>query len=318
MLNFYSCTAYRYRLISNRFNMQVFKLPGWIDPHLYKAKKFTDLSADELDFLKSGIALFSAEKPDVSVVIPAWNEEHNIFRAVSSIIANRTSFKVEILVINNNSTDGTQNVLDELGIKNYLQPKQGTPYARQLGLDKARGKFHLCADCDTFYPPDWIDLMVKPMQQNAHTVGVYGRYSFIPPEGKSRFGLFFYETITSILIRIRQKNREYLNVLGFNMGFVTEAGRHPNGFIVTKSRKFDNAAGSEYFVDEAEDGRMALHLKQKGKLKLVTHPKARVYTSPRRLMYDGGIFKAFKNRFKLHTKAISGYVTGIGKSSVIQ
>ncbi|RYE36986.1 MAG: glycosyltransferase family 2 protein [Sphingobacteriaceae bacterium] len=298
--------------------MPMLKLPLWINPHLYKNKIFADLSAAEISDLKTRIARFSSEMPDVSIVIPAWNEENNLFRAISSLTANRTSFKVEILVINNNSTDGTQKVLDELGIRNYLQPEQGTPYARQMGLDKARGKFHLCADCDTYYPPDWIDLMVKPMQQNAAIVGVYGRYSFIPPEGKSRFGLFFYEMITSILIRIRKRNREYLNVLGFNMGFVTEAGRHPNGFSVIKSRKFDNAAGSEYFVDEAEDGRMALHLKQKGHLKLVTHQKARVFTSPRRLMYDGGLFKAFTNRLKLHTKAISTYFTGKSKSSVLQ
>lgn len=298
--------------------MQLFKLPSWINPHLYKNKKFADLTAAELSDLKSRITRFSSETPDISVVIPAWNEENNIFRAISSIAASNTSFKVEILVINNNSTDGTQKVLEELGICNYLQPEQGTPHARQMGLDKARGQYHLCADCDTFYPPDWINLMVKPMQQNAKITGVYGRYSFIPPEGKSRFSLFLYEIITGILIRIRQKNSEYLNVLGFNMGFVTEAGRHPNGFKVTQSRKFDNAADSDYFVDEAEDGRMALHLKKKGRLQLITHPKARVFTSPRRLLYDGSIFKAFKNRIKLHTKAIAEYLTGKGKSSVLQ
>lgn len=298
--------------------MQVFKLPVWIDPHLYKAKKFADLSETELADLKSRIAMFSSEVPDVSVVIPAWNEEDNIFRAVSSIVANLTAFKVEIVVINNNSTDGTQKVLEELGIRNYFQPEQGTPYARQMGLDKARGKFHLCADCDTFYPPNWIDLMIKPMQQDDSVKGVYGRYCFIPPVGKSRFGLKIYEIITGILIRIRKQNREYLNVLGFNMGFVTEAGRHPNGFMVNKSRKFDNAAGSEYFVEEAEDGRMALHLKKQGRLKMVTHVKARVYTSSRRLMYDGGIFKAFKNRFKLHTKFISEYLTGKNSTSALQ
>ncbi|RYE35986.1 MAG: glycosyltransferase family 2 protein [Sphingobacteriaceae bacterium] len=296
--------------------MQALKLPLWIDPHLYKNKKFKDLTEAEIHDLKNRIARFSSGAPEVSVVIPAWNEENNIFRAVSSIVSNHTSFKVEILVINNNSTDGTQKVLEELGIINYLQPKQGTPYARQMGLDKARGRFHLCADCDTFYPPNWIEQMIKPMQQIPSIVGVYGRYSFIPPEGKSRFSLFFYEAVTSVLIRLRKKNKEYLNVLGFNMGFVTEAGRYPNGFNVNQSRKFDNAAGSDYFVDEAEDGRMALHLKRKGLLKLVTHPKARVYTSPRRLMYDGSLFKAFTNRLKLHSKALLSYLFTQNKSSV--
>lgn len=296
--------------------MYLFKPPLWIASHQYKEKKFSDLGKAELLDLKNRIQKFSALQPDVSIAIPAWNEENNIFRAVSSLTANHTSFKVEIIVVNNNSTDGTQKVLENLGIRNYFQAKQGTPYARQMGLDMARGKYHLCADCDTLYPPDWIEEMVKPMLKDAKVVGVYGRYSFIPPEGQNRFGLFFYEMVTGILVRIRKKNREYLNVLGFNMGFVTEAGRHPNGFNVINSRKFDNAAGSDYFVDEAEDGRMALHLKTKGRLKLVTNPKARVFTSPRRLLYEGGIFKAFKSRFTLHVKAILVYLTSNSKSSV--
>lgn len=297
--------------------MHLFKLPLWINPHLFTGKKFSDLSKAELSDLKLRIKAFSSEQPDVSVVIPAWNEENNIFRAVSSIAANHTSFKVEIVVINNNSTDGTQKVLEELGIRNYFQPEQGITFARQMGLDRARGKYHLCADCDTLYPVDWINLMVKPMQENTGITGVYGRYSFLPPNGEGRFGLTIYETITGILVLIRKKNREYLNVLGFNMGFVTEAGRHPNGFSVVKSRKFNNAADSTDFVEESEDGRMAIHLKTKGRLKLVTNSKARVFTSPRRLLYDGGIFSAFKNRFKLHIKATTEYLSGKGKPSVL-
>lgn len=297
--------------------MHLFKLPSWIYPHLYKGKKFANLSADELSNLKSRIGTFSSEQPKVSVVIPAWNEEKNIFRTVSSIAANTTSFTVEIVVINNNSTDGTQKVLEELGIRNYFQPKQGISFARQMGLEKARGQYHLCADCDTFYPPNWINQMLKPMMKDKSISGVYGRYAFLPLEGKNRFGLFFYEMITGVLIRFRKKNHEYMNVLGFNMGFVTEAGRNPNGFEVKQGRKFDNAAGSNYYVEESEDGRMALHLKAKGRLKLIVHSKARVFTSPRRLLYDGGIFKAFKIRFKQHLKATTKHLTGKNKPSVI-
>lgn len=290
--------------------MSFFALPDWLGQHLYTNKKFNDLTPAEITELQGRIAKFTEEQPDVSVVIPAWNEENNIYRALSSLSASNTNYKVEIVVINNNSTDRTQMVLDTLGVRNYLQPEQGTPHARQMGLEKARGKYHLCADSDTFYPPDWIDLMVAPMKEHEGIVGVYGRYSFIPPEGYNRMGLWFYERVTGLLIRIRKRKREFLNVLGFNMGFVTQVGRDTGGFKVTNVRKFDNAAGSDYFVDEAEDGRMAVNLKKKGRLQLVTHPKARVFTSPRRLMYDGGIWAAFKNRFRSQGKLMGEYITG--------
>jgi glycosyltransferase involved in cell wall biosynthesis len=288
--------------------MSLFGLPNWIKPHLFKDKRFQDLSKQEIDELKLSISAFRHEQPEVSVVIPAWNEENNIYRTLSSLSNNRTGYKVEIVVINNNSTDGTQTVLNTLGVRNYLQPQQGTPFARQLGLEKARGKFHLCADSDTFYPPDWIDLMVAPMVKDPGITGVYGNYAFIPPAGSGRFGLWLYELFAGLMIRIRKKNREYLNVYGFNMGFVTDIGRSTGGFKVSGSRIYANVVGSDY-ENEAEDGRMALNLKKAGNLKMVTDTKAKVFTSPRRLLDDGSITQAFINRVVRQLKGMREYLS---------
>lgn len=290
--------------------MGLFSMPEWIKPHLYDGKTYDTLSEKDINELRNRLSFFSSENPDVSIMIPAWNEENNIFRTLSSLASNITKYKVEIVVINNNSSDRTKKLLQEIGVRNFLQPLQGTPFARQLGLEIARGKYHLCADSDTYYPPKWIDLMVQPMIDDQNIVGVYGRYSFIPPPGKSRALLVPYEVVTGALIRLRKINREHINVLGFNMGFVTQIGKITGGFKVTEVRKFDNALGSDYFVDEAEDGRMALNLKKKGKLKLITNPQARVFTSSRRLQAEGGIFQSFLNRFKLHTGRLKEYISG--------
>lgn len=290
--------------------MSILKLPSWLNQHLYPGKNFDDLTEFELDELRERLSRFNNENPDVSVVIPAWNEENNIYRALSSLASNVTDLKVELFVVNNNSTDRTQVVLDRLGVKSYFQPVQGTPYTRQMGLLKAKGKYHLCADSDTFYPPRWIELMTRPMIRDQNITGVYGRYCFIPPNGHGRLGLWFYERLTGFLIRIRKVNREYINVLGFTMGFVTEVGRTTGGFEVTDVRKFDNALGSEYFVEEAEDGRMAVNLKKKGCLKLVTDSEARVFTSSRRLTSEGGILTSFLRRFQLHFRRLNEYITG--------
>jgi cellulose synthase/poly-beta-1,6-N-acetylglucosamine synthase-like glycosyltransferase len=288
--------------------MSLFGLPNWIKPHLFKEKRFQDLSVQEIDDLKHKISHYLHEQPDVSVVIPAWNEENNIYRTLSSLSSARTAYKVEIVVINNNSTDRTQAVLDTLGVRNYLQPVQGTPFARQMGLEMAKGKYHLCADSDTFYPPDWIDLMVAPMVKDPGVTGVYGNYAFIPPAGSGRMGLWLYEKFAGIMIRIRKRNREYLNVYGFNMGFVTETGRSTGGFRVSGSRIYANIVGSDY-ENEAEDGRMALNLKKEGRLQMVTDAKATVFTSPRRLLDDGSITKAFFNRALRQLKGMRDYLS---------
>ncbi len=286
------------------------KLPKWIHQHRYSNRNFNELSEAELHDLRSRISKFQDDDPLVSVVIPAWNEANHIFQALSSLASSSSKHKIEIVVINNNSTDNTQEVLDNLGVRNYFEAKQGTSHARQCGLDHAKGKYHLCADSDTLYPPRWIDLMIKPMLKNKNITGVYGRYAFIPPEGISRLSMWTYERIVGILVRIRRKNREYLNVMGFTMGLVAEVGRTNGGFKVKNVRVFQNTKDSKYFTEESEDGTMALNLKKKGRLKLVTNPKAVVITSSRRIVYDGGIWESFKQRFAVHSKRLFEYFTG--------
>jgi len=288
----------------------IFSIPKWIKPHLYLEKDFKDLTKDEIADLRLRLDKFNTSDPEISIMIPAWNEENNIYRTLSSLASTTTKLKAELVVINNNSTDNTQQVLDVLGVKSLQQPIQGTPHARQMGLINAKGAYHLCADSDSFYPPGWIDQMIKPMQANSDLVGVYGRYSFLPTDGKNRFALSVYEHITGILVRMRRFKREHINVLGFNMGFKTDVGKKNGGFEVTEVRKFDNAKGSEYFVEEAEDGRMALNLKKSGNLKLITNADARVFTSSRRLMAEGGIMQSFLSRLLLHTKRMQEYISG--------
>ncbi|RKD14329.1 glycosyl transferase family 2 [Pelobium manganitolerans] len=288
----------------------LFKLPKWVKRNLYKGKSFSDLTDKELADIHRKLQRFKSPDPEVSVMIPAWNEENNIFRTLSSLANSRTKRKVELVVINNNSTDLTQKVLDKLGVISYFEPKQGITFARQLGLERAKGKYHLCADSDTFYPPGWIDAMVAPLEKDDDVVGVYGRYAFIPENDYDRAFFWVYERLASVIIRLRRLRREHINFLGFNMGFITQVGLANGGFKVKNVRKFDNAIGSDYYVDESEDGRMAVNLMKTGRLKLVTDNKAVVFTSSRRLIAEGGILEAFKSRFKLHTNRLSEYLKG--------
>jgi glycosyltransferase involved in cell wall biosynthesis len=254
--------------------------------------------------LRFKLRKFQSDKPDVSVVIPAYNEENNIYRALSSLASNLTTLNVEIIVINNNSTDRTQEVLDALGVRSFFQPRQGIAFARQMGLAQAKGKYHLCADADSLYPPHWIEIMTRTLMTKKNVVCVYGRYSILPPANQGRLGLFLYESLTGLLFRMRRKNKEFINALGFNMGFVTELGRNKNGFVVREVRKFNNARDSKDYTETSEDGTMAMLLAEEGSLKMVTDRQARVFTSSRKLMDEGSIAKAFWSRVKKHTSRL--------------
>ncbi|MFY7899283.1 MAG: glycosyltransferase family 2 protein [Chitinophagaceae bacterium] len=225
--------------------------------------------------------------PDVSIVIPAYNEEENIVQTLYSLCQNITTKAVEIIVVNNNSKDNTANLVDACGVTCILETKQGITNARNAGLAKATGTYVLNADADSIYPMYWVEEMVKPFDNDAHVCSVYGRFSFIPVGNTGRLMYFFYEYIADFMRWINKHIKdEAVNVYGFNSGFRREQGLQVDGF---NHPPYAN-----------EDGWLALKLRNKGfgKLYYVTNIKALVWTTDRRIQIDGGIVKATIRRIK--------------------
>ena len=161
---------------------------------------------------------------------------------------------------------------------------QGITAARNAGLGAARGKYILSADADTIYPPDWIDIMIKPLEDSLNSVA-YGRFSFYPTPGNSRFSYCLYEHLADISRYLNKILKdEAVNVYGFNFGFRKEEALAVDWFNHPR--------------DANEDGWMALKLRDKGfgRLFRVTDPRAMVWTSDRRILRDGGLKKGILKR----------------------
>jgi len=276
-----------------------FRLPGWLKTITNRYSDYSKLTADDIEDLRKRLKKFDVSDPLVSIVIPAWNEEENIAKTIASLAYNEFDFPCELYVINNNSTDNTQSVLDNIGVRSILETNQGIAPARRRGLLEARGKFHLCCDSDTAYPPYWIKTMTRALSENEKkgVACIYGSYSFIPSEGQSRFLMALYETATSLIKSLKSKKTEARRVMGFSFGFVKSIGLEANGFIMEKPRKFRNELGSIDYVTNSEDGMMASSIKKAGyKLLYVNNRRSRVWTSDRRIMMDGGLLKGIKIR----------------------
>jgi glycosyltransferase involved in cell wall biosynthesis len=269
--------------------------PKWLQRVNTKYANLQSLSLAELDELRVRINQFEVENPLVSIVIPAWNEEENILKTLASLAYNEFDFPCELIVVNNNSTDNTQALLDNLGVRSLLETNQGIAPARQRGLMESRGKYHLCCDSDTIYPPTWIQSMTNTLQENEpNGVGcIYGSYSFIPSDVNGRLVMALYETATSFVRLFKSNKTEILRVLGFNFGFIRAIALAVDGFNMEKPRKFRNEKGSGDFVYRSEDGVMASNIKKAGyKLLFVNSRKTRAWTSDRRLLIDGGLKNA--------------------------
>ena len=222
-------------------------------------------------------------KPEVSVVIPAYNEEKNILQTLASLAANITSRSAEIIVVNNNSTDNTEALVTATGITCVTETKKGITAARNAGLQIAKGTYILNADA--IYPADWMEQMIQPLATNEKIALTYGRFSFIPVGSTPRVVYFVYEYSAGIIRYINKYFREEaVNVYGFNSGFRREQGAAVEGF--------NHPPGAN------EDGWLAVKLRNKGfgKLHYVTNKKALVWTSDRRIEMDGGLMKGIIKR----------------------
>ena len=294
--------------------MMQLRVANWVKQHNIQYSDWTELiGSGKLVEIKEGLKKFDTENPKVSIVIPVWNEEKNIIRTLSSISKMNTPLPTELIVVDNNSTDDTVKILQFLGVKVVKEPKQGIAHTRLTGLMAAKGEFHLCADGDALYPPNWIKSLTQPLINNSKITCVYGHYSFLPEPGVSRFSLALYELFSERMYTIRKVKREFINVRGANMGFRTKQGIAVKGFDMKLTRTYDSDPKKGNYVVYGEDGRMGRKLGELGKLKEIKSGNARIWTSSRRLVKDGSIFKAYLNRMRSEGGQVLNYLFGSKK-----
>ena len=115
--------------------------------------------------------------PKISIIIPIYNREKTLKPCISSILSQ--SYKnFELILVDNNSTDSTKEIIQEFQKKDkriisLLEKEQGIGVARNTGEKHAKGKAILMTDSDCILPRDWIREMTLPLL-NKECDGVQG------------------------------------------------------------------------------------------------------------------------------------------------
>jgi len=243
-------------------------------------KPFSAAPKEVVEEIKDKLQLKQSNAPLASVVVIAHNEESRLLSCLWSLSENISGYPVEIIGVNNNSTDLTGEVFEASGIPYFFEKRKGPGFARNCGQNHARGKYYICIDADTIYPPQYIDTIIDELEKPG-IVAVSSLWSFIPDRDHSKWGLKFYEAVRDLYIRALFINRPERGVRGMVFAYEAEYGRK---------------VGYRVELIRGEDGSMALGLKKYGRIKLITTRKARPVTASNTLNADGSLFNSFKVR----------------------
>lgn len=120
-----------------------------------------------------------------SVVIPLYNKEYEIERAISSIL-NQTYRGFEIIVVNDGSTDGGPERVTRYGdnrIRLISQKNMGVSAARNRGISESNNELVSFLDADDEWTPDYLETIVR-LRQRYPVAGIYATaYEVIAPDG---------------------------------------------------------------------------------------------------------------------------------------
>ena len=113
----------------------------------------------------------------ISVVIPAYNVGKFLSESIDSALSQRTE-GVEVIVINDGSTDETADVMHRYGsrIRSIHKENQGVASARNMGLKNASGEFIAFLDGDDIWKPNNLKIKTAFLRQNPDIEGVFGDF----------------------------------------------------------------------------------------------------------------------------------------------
>ena len=122
----------------------------------------------------------------ISVIIPVFNGEKTIKETIDSIL-NQTFKDIEIIIINDGSTDATLATIKEISdsrIKVFSYSNAGLSASRNRGISQAKGEYISFIDADDLWTPDKLELQWQALQKNPQATVAYSWTDYIDQSSK--------------------------------------------------------------------------------------------------------------------------------------
>ena len=130
----------------------------------------------------------------ISIIIPVYNSEKDLYRCIDSAI-NQTYLQKEIILVNDGSTDSSGKICDSFSekysfVNTIYQKNSGAAAARQKGISLATGDYITFLDADDFFENDYIEKMMLNIDYNEADV-VIGSMKNYNGTNYSEYNLYF-------------------------------------------------------------------------------------------------------------------------------
>lgn len=125
--------------------------------------------------------------PLVSVILPTFNRELLVKDAIASVL-NQTYQNLELLVVDDGSTDGTESMISKIQDPRLVyirQKNSGRSAARNLAISRARGELIAFIDSDDMFYPNKIELQVSHFLKNPECNMIYTSAKCVDQNGKT-------------------------------------------------------------------------------------------------------------------------------------
>ena len=140
--------------------------------------------------------------PYISVILPFYNAEETLHRAIESIY--KQSFTdFECILVNNNSTDKSEQIasqwtIEDIRFKLINEPQQGVMFASNTGAKIAKGKYIARMDADDWSFPNRLKEQAYFLDNNLEFGAVSGLVEYIPHKSNTQGFIRYVEWINSV------------------------------------------------------------------------------------------------------------------------
>lgn len=160
--------------------------------------------------------------PRFSIVIPAHNEAAYLGACLESLRRQDFRGDYEIIVVDNNSSDGTADLARSHGVTVTEEPRQGVCWARQRGTELASGDIVVSTDADTVYQEDWLSRIDAAFLADDALAAVAGPCQFVDAP---RWGRVYARTLFGSVDLVSRTTGRVPYVAAANIAFRKSAWR---------------------------------------------------------------------------------------------